>query len=103
MTGLKQVDGHAWSSRFKRLITSNGLVFKSTIYPEWFTDRVQPWVHYVPIQVDLSDLWDALTFFRGQPGGEGAHDDMACKIARDGREWSLSFWRREDMVAYMFR
>ena len=30
-----QVDGNGWSSRFKRLITSNSLVFKSTIYPEW--------------------------------------------------------------------
>lgn len=30
-----QVDGNGWSSRFKRLITSNSLVFKSTVYPEW--------------------------------------------------------------------
>ena len=30
-----QVDGNGWSSRFKRLITSNSLIFKSTIYPEW--------------------------------------------------------------------
>ncbi|KAJ3507361.1 hypothetical protein NLJ89_g6348 [Agrocybe chaxingu] len=97
------VDGHGWSSRFKRLITSNALVFKSTIYPEWYTDRVAPWVHYVPIQVDLSDLWDVLTFFRGDPSGNGAHDDHAKKIAKAGREWSKSFWRKEDMVAYMFR
>ncbi|KAF8962117.1 hypothetical protein BDZ97DRAFT_1826448 [Flammula alnicola] len=43
------VYGKGWSSRFQRLITSNGLVFKSTIYPEWYTDRVAPWVHSVPI------------------------------------------------------
>jgi hypothetical protein len=30
-----QVDGNGWSSRFKRLITSNSLIFKATIYPEW--------------------------------------------------------------------
>jgi hypothetical protein len=29
------VDGNGWSSRFKRLVTSNSLVFKSTIYEEW--------------------------------------------------------------------
>ncbi|KAG6896164.1 hypothetical protein C0992_009913 [Termitomyces sp. T32_za158] len=29
------VDGNAWSSRFKRLITSNSLIFKATVYPEW--------------------------------------------------------------------
>ncbi|KAF8184821.1 glycosyl transferase family 90-domain-containing protein [Pholiota molesta] len=97
------VDGNGWSSRFKRLITSNALVFKSTVYPEWYTDRVAPWVHYVPIQVDLSDLWDALVFFRGDPAGSGAHEDMGKKIAMDGRKWSKTFWRKEDMVAYNFR
>jgi hypothetical protein len=68
-----------------------------------YTDRVAPWVHYVPIQVDLSDLWDALVFFRGDPAGSGAHEDMGKKIAKDGRKWSKTFWRKEDMVAYNFR
>ncbi|KAG6887517.1 hypothetical protein C0995_014655 [Termitomyces sp. Mi166 len=96
------VDGHGWSSRFKRLITSNSLIFKATVYPEWFTDRIAPWVHYIPVQLDLSDLADSLTFFRGDPTGDGAHDDLAKKIAMAGREWSLRFWRKEDLTAYMF-
>jgi hypothetical protein len=28
---------------------------------------------------------------------------MASKIARDGRDWSKKYWRREDMTAYMYR
>jgi hypothetical protein len=80
-------------------------VLKSTIFSEWFTDRIQPWVHYVPVQVDLSDLYDVLTFFRGDVsrGGKGGHDEIAQKIARQGREWSGKYWRREDMVAYTVR
>lgn len=97
------VDGNGWSSRFKRLMTSNSVVFKSTVYPEWFTHRLAPWVHYVPIQIDYSDLYDALLFFRGDPSGHGAHEDLAKKIARQAREWSLGYWRREDMVAYLYR
>ncbi|RDB30050.1 Beta-1,2-xylosyltransferase 1 [Hypsizygus marmoreus] len=100
---ILDVDGNGWSSRFKRLITSNSLIFKSTIYPEWFTDRIAPWVHYVPVQVDLSDLYDSLIFFRGDPTGAGAHDDLARKIAKAGRQWSLAYWRKEDLTAYMFR
>ncbi|KII83965.1 glycosyltransferase family 90 protein [Plicaturopsis crispa FD-325 SS-3] len=96
-------DGNGWSSRFKRLITSNALVFKATVYPEWFTDRIMPWVHYVPVQLDYSDLHDALGFFRGDLNGEGAHDDMARKIATAGRVWSKTFWRKEDLTAYQFR
>jgi hypothetical protein len=101
-------------------MTTNALIFKSTVYPEWyvppppictqtktrirrFTDRLAPWVHYVPIQIDYSDLYDALVFFRGDLAGRGAHEDLAARIAREGREWSLKFWRKEDMTAYLFR
>ncbi|KAG5645658.1 hypothetical protein DXG03_005495 [Asterophora parasitica] len=97
------VDGNAWSSRFKRLITSNSLIFKATVYPEWFLDRIEPWVHYVPVQVDYSDMYDALVFFRGGLYGEGAHPELARKIARDGRTWSRTFWRKEDVTAYVYR
>lgn len=55
------------------------------------------------MQVDFSDLYDTLLFFRGGLYGEGGHDDLARKIATAGREWSKSFWRKEDMTAYMFR
>ncbi|XP_006456003.1 hypothetical protein AGABI2DRAFT_77669 [Agaricus bisporus var. bisporus H97] len=97
------VDGNGWSSRFQRLMISNALIFKATIYPEWFLDRIQPWVHYVPVQVDLSDLHDALLFFRGDLYGEGSHHELARKIAHEGREWAKRFWRKEDMTAYAFR
>lgn len=97
------VDGNGWSARFKRLMTSNSLILKSTIFPEWYTDRIQPWVHYIPIKNDFTDLYDIFTFFHGDVDGQNSHDDLAEKIARQGKEWSLSFWRRQDMVAYMFR
>ncbi|KAF8625394.1 hypothetical protein AX15_005400 [Amanita polypyramis BW_CC] len=119
---IVDVDGNGWSSRFKRLITSNSLIFKLTIYPEWYLDRIEPWVHYVPIQIDLSDLYDTLLFFRGGLLGPGDmdpdfesnpqtssggryvhHEDLARRIAKAGREWSLKYWRREDLTAYMFR
>ncbi|KAG8907344.1 Glycosyltransferase Family 90 domain containing protein [Tulasnella sp. 403] len=97
------VDGNGWSARFKRLMSTNSLVLKSTIFPEWFMDRIQPWVHYVPVKNDFSDLYDILYFFHGDHEGKGAHDDLAERIATQGKEWSSTFWRREDMVAYTFR
>ncbi|KAF7328025.1 SPX domain-containing protein [Mycena kentingensis (nom. inval.)] len=73
------VDGNGWSSRFKRLMNSGSLILKATTYPEWFTERIQPW------------------------RGRGAHDDMARRIAETGREWSRRLWRKEDLIAYNFR
>ncbi|KAG8991395.1 Glycosyltransferase Family 90 domain containing protein [Tulasnella sp. 427] len=100
---VMDVDGNGWSARFKRLMTSNSLIFKSTIFPEWYSDRIQPWVHYIPIKNDFTDLYDVLTFFHGDVSGNNSHDDLAEMIARQGKEWSLAFWRKEDMTAYMFR
>jgi len=100
---LLDIDGNGWSGRFKRLITSNSLVFKSTIYPEWFVDRIQPWVHYVPVQMGMEDLYDVFMFFRGDACGHGSHEDLGKKIAMQGKEWSKRFWRREDLVAYFYR
>ncbi|KAF9268388.1 hypothetical protein L218DRAFT_954750 [Marasmius fiardii PR-910] len=112
---LLDMDGNAWSSRFKRLVSSGSVVLKATVYNEWWADRVQPWVHYVPVQVDLSDLWDIFVFFRGVVDSEGsvndgadfithgAHDELAKEIGDNGYEWSRKFWRREDMIAYNFR
>ncbi|KAF8137158.1 glycosyl transferase family 90-domain-containing protein [Boletus edulis] len=93
---ILDVDGNGWSGRFKRLVTSHALIFKATIYPEWYTSRVAPWVHYVPIQVSYADLYDTVSFFR-------EHDELARRIARAGREWSRRFWRRQDMTAYTYR
>jgi len=68
-----------------------------------YAERIQPWLHYVPIQVDFDDLQDALLFFRGDGNGEGSHENLARKIALAGREWSRAIWRVEDVAAYLFR
>lgn len=44
---VMDVDGNGWSSRFHRLMLSGSVVVKSTIYPEWYSDWLIPWVHYV--------------------------------------------------------
>jgi len=58
---------------------------------------------YVPIKVDYSDLYDVMTFFVGTPDGRGSHDDIAAKIAAQGKEWARLHWRKEDMASYMYR
>jgi hypothetical protein len=36
---ILDMDGNAWSSRFKRLITTSSCIFKATVYPEWYASR----------------------------------------------------------------
>lgn len=40
---ILDVDGNAWSGRFHRLMASKSVVFKSTIFPEWYSSRIMPW------------------------------------------------------------
>ncbi|GAA5908906.1 hypothetical protein JCM6882_005480 [Rhodosporidiobolus microsporus] len=100
---VMDVDGNGWSGRFHRLMSMKACVLKSTLFPEWYGDRIQPWLHYVPVKVDYSDLYDIMTFFRGTPDGLGAHDELARKIGLAGKHWARDHWRKQDMAAYMFR
>jgi hypothetical protein len=63
------VDGNAWSARFRGLLSTGTVVLKSTIMPEWWTDRAQAWVHYVPIKVDYGDLMDVMAYVSLAWGG----------------------------------
>ncbi|KAK4056641.1 hypothetical protein OIO90_002193 [Microbotryomycetes sp. JL221] len=97
------VDGNGWSGRFHRLMSMKACVLKSTLFPEWYGDRIQPWVHYVPVKVDYSDLYDIMTFFRGSPDGKNDHDELGRKIGLQGKQWAQDHWREQDMASYMFR
>ncbi|KAK4702217.1 hypothetical protein P7C70_g4014, partial [Phenoliferia sp. Uapishka_3] len=100
---LLDIDGNAWSGRFHRLLSSNSAVLKSSIFPEWYSDWIQPWVHYIPLKIDYTDLFDVMSFFSGDLDGSNAHDDLAKAIADQGKEYTAKFWRYQDMEAYFFR
>jgi hypothetical protein len=51
----------------------------------------------------LTIQYDIMEFFRGDSRGQGAHDELARKIGSAGKIWSKTFYRKEDMIAYMFR
>ena len=50
------MDGHSWVSRFQSFLFSKSLIFHSTQFIEWFSYVARPWLHYIPVDLDLSDL-----------------------------------------------
>lgn len=69
-----------------------------------YTGRIQPWLHYVPIKPDFTDIYDIMAFFKGDIDGVGQdHDTVADALARAGHKWQLTMSREEDMLAYVFR
>ena len=81
------IDGHAntYAGLFRKFL-SGGLVLKVTSpdrYRQWYYDWLKPWENFVPVRSDLSDLLEVTAYCR-------EHDDLAQRIAQNGRELALS-------------
>ncbi|MBW0484194.1 hypothetical protein O181_023909 [Austropuccinia psidii MF-1] len=105
------IDGNSWSGRFRRLLTSNSLVFKSTIWPEWYRDHIQAWYHYIPVRVDYEELFDLMSFFTGSMEEDNDYtkyeylkfEELGRQISEQGHEWVQKHFRYEDLQAYAWR
>ncbi|KAJ6610759.1 glycosyl transferase family 90-domain-containing protein [Mycena sp. CBHHK59/15] len=76
---LLDVDGMTFSGRYLGLLRSGSLVFKATVFTEYFNDWLRPYEHYIPVLPDLSDLVEKIEWAK-------AHDAEARMIQERGRE-----------------
>eukprot|EP00746_Dinoflagellata_sp_MGD_P013156 gnl/MRDRNA2_/MRDRNA2_128309_c0_seq1.p1 gnl/MRDRNA2_/MRDRNA2_128309_c0~~gnl/MRDRNA2_/MRDRNA2_128309_c0_seq1.p1 ORF type:complete len:465 (+),score=78.81 gnl/MRDRNA2_/MRDRNA2_128309_c0_seq1:113-1507(+) len=82
---LLDVDGVTVSWRAYQLLAAESvLLLQDSDLGEFFFQDMKPWVHYVPVAHDLSDLLHKIQYLRD-------HDDEALKIAREAR----LFWMRD--------
>jgi hypothetical protein len=83
--------GYQW-----RLL-SNCCVFKQeTPQVMWFYSELIPWVHYVPLREDLSDLMEKLAWAR-------EHDDEARRIAENGTAFAREHLLPEEILLYAYK
>jgi lipopolysaccharide biosynthesis glycosyltransferase len=70
------MDGNSWSSRFGPLLCYNSVVIKiEPKYVEYFYGEVKPWVHFIPVKDDLSDLHENVAWAL-DPENEAAVKDI---------------------------
>jgi hypothetical protein len=50
---LIDIDGTTYSLRYPQLLSSGSAVFKIAAFEDIDTLLAKPWVHYVPIKMDL--------------------------------------------------
>jgi hypothetical protein len=83
--GVFDIDGNAnaWSGLFCTLLGGSCVlkVASPTGHHQWYYDELTPWLHYIPISADLSDLSRQLQWFRD-------HSDHSKEIARRGAEFA---------------
>lgn len=57
---LIDIDGNTFSARFDRLLQSGSLVLKIAAFEDMISLLTKPWLHFVPVKMDLSDFQDKL-------------------------------------------
>ncbi|WOO84722.1 Beta-1,2-xylosyltransferase 1 [Vanrija pseudolonga] len=120
---LIDLDGMGYSARLFALLKSESAVLKSTVYTEFMSDWLQPWLHYIPVSQLYNEIYNIHAFFSGpspsmlaaanttrdqfQSAGLSTRkldgDAELQKIARAGREWMFNVGRKIDMEIYVFR
>lgn len=86
--------GVAASFRFKHLFLCDSVVFHvGDDWLEFFYPAMKPWVHYIPVKQDLSDVKELLEFAQ-------ENDDVVHEIAKRGRQFIWDHLRMEDVSCY---
>ncbi|PHH92467.1 hypothetical protein CDD83_7215 [Cordyceps sp. RAO-2017] len=95
-----------------RTIRSGSVPFISTIFRTWYTERLVPWLHFVPVDVRYQALHTAFSYFTGtekrpkingrETGLQGRHFDGEW-IGRRGQKWAEQALSKRDMEIYLFR
>jgi hypothetical protein len=89
------VDGHSWSSRFGKLLCYSSIVLK--VEPndvDYFHPQLQPYVHYLPIHSNLSNLYDMVTFAISD-------DPTIIQIIHNANDWCLHHLNRPSLIRDM--
>lgn len=94
------IDGNGYSGRFLRLLMSNSVPVKMTVFREWFNDWIIPWVHYIPARQDkeFSDLPELVRFLTSERG-----DKLGKEVAELGQKWTKQVITRESMRLWFLR
>lgn len=86
--------GVAASFRFKHLFLCESLVFHvGDDWLEFFYPSLKPWVHYIPVSNDMSNVQELLEFAK-------ENDEVVKKIAERGRDHIWNHLRMKDVTCY---
>ena len=75
-------------------LASNSVVIKQeSPYVQWYFNALKPYVHYVPVKNDMSNLSEVVTWLQN-------NDDKAHQIAQNASEFAKNNLSTEDCVIY---
>ncbi|KAJ3759426.1 hypothetical protein EV360DRAFT_69506 [Lentinula raphanica] len=57
----------SYSGRFMAFLASDSVPVKSTVYEEYFSDWIEPWLHYIPLSSGYEEIYNIYAYFSGIP------------------------------------
>jgi len=79
------VGNNGFADRMKNLLANGNVVFfVDDGYKEWYYDALVPFVHYIPIALDLSDLCEKLEWMK-------ANQTAAAQMSANAREFFAKY------------
>ncbi|MGD1277421.1 MAG: glycosyl transferase family 90 [Tepidisphaeraceae bacterium] len=92
---LIDLQGRGFSARLKLLLfTGRPLFVQERRWNEYYFSELQPYVHYIPVREDLSDLISQLDWAH-------AHPDRCAAIAAEAQRFAQTRLRRRHAVQYL--
>lgn len=93
---LPYVDGYMTAApALQWRLLSNSVTFKpETDEIQWFSRVLEPYVHYVPLKTDLSDLIEKFDWAK-------LHDSECRQIAYESTQFALNNLMYEDVLLYL--
>lgn len=89
------VDGHVSAFRLSIELNMGSVVLLvDSSWKLWYSDLLVPYVHYVPIKADLSDLIDQIKWCR-------SHDDKCQEIVSHARDFFNTYLQRDGVLDFM--
>lgn len=89
------VDGHVSAYRLSLELESGSCILLATSrYKLWYRDMLQPFVHFVPVKQDLSDLLDKIRWCK-------ANDAKCKKIAQNAAKFASTYLTKNGILDYL--
>ena len=89
------MDGATASWRECRILASGSVLLRvEGKFSVWYDSIIKPWIHYVPIKKDLSDLVEKIQWLRN-------NDKAAKKITENARKFVLTYFSFQNQLMFI--
>lgn len=90
---LIDIGGNGWSGRLKFLLFMRRPLFLvDRVYVDYFYEDLKPWIHYIPVRADLSDLMEKIYWAE-------THFEEAWAIAENTYQFAIENFAEDKVLA----